>query len=99
MNRQDALQFIDRSVNNLRQSGVVEKDLSIDETTALFGSQAAFDSLEFVALISEVEEQLARAVDRDVYLLVDEIHQFGGEGRTSLSAGMLAEYIAHLTDG
>ena len=97
MNRQDSLLVIVRSVDNLRRSGVVDDDISIDESTALFGSQAAFDSLGFVALISEVEEQLTRAVDKDVYLLVDEIHKFGGEGRTSLSAGMLADYIEHLT--
>jgi acyl carrier protein len=97
MIRADALQVIDRSAANLRNAGVIDEGVVIDTNTVLFGSRAAFDSLGFVALISEIEEQLSRTLNRDVYLLVDEIHQFGGEGRTYLSAGALADYIEHLT--
>jgi acyl carrier protein len=97
MKRQEALQIIQRSASNLSESGVVDGNVAIDDETALFGGPAAFDSLGFVALISEIEEQLTRTLNQDVYLIVDEIHQFGGEGKTYLSAGTLADYIEHLT--
>ena len=56
------------------------------------------DSVAFVTLISDLEERVSRESGRELFLVLDELHDFNGEN-PSLSVRTLAPYLVELTGG
>jgi acyl carrier protein len=53
------------------------------------------DSVAFVTLISDLEERLSRETGTDLFLVLDELHEFNGED-PSLTVRTLAPYLVEL---
>ncbi|HZK72178.1 MAG TPA: hypothetical protein VFD03_11795 [Clostridia bacterium] len=82
--------------NNLFDSGIISEKVDIDEQTVLMGANSVFDSIAFVTLFMDLEEKMSDSKGEEVYLLIDEIHEYNPED-TFLTVGTLADYIENLS--
>jgi acyl carrier protein len=89
--------LIQESIRGLRRAGLLERDLVVDESTVLLGIGSELDSVAFVTLISDLEERLARETGMDLFLVLDDLHEFNGED-PSLTVRTLAPYLVELAE-
>lgn len=90
-----SLELIQESIHGLRRAGLLDRDLTIDERTVLLGVGSDLDSVAFVTLISDLEDRLSRETGRDMFLVLDELHEFNGDA-PSLTVQTLAPYLVEL---
>lgn len=90
-----SLALIQESIRGLRRAGLLDRELVIDESTVLLGMGSELDSVAFVTLISDLEERLSRETGKDLFLVLDELHEFNGED-PSLTVRTLAPYLVDL---
>ena len=93
-----SIELIQESVRGLRRAGLLEQDLAIDESTVLLGLGSELDSVAFVTLISDLEERLSREAGLELFLVLDDLHEFNGEN-PSLTVRTLAPYLVELSGG
>ena len=77
--RERILQLLQKSIDHLQHSGMLEQPVVIDDNTVLLGSDAALDSLVFVAFITDVEERLNAETGRDLVLVLKDIPDFDSD--------------------
>jgi acyl carrier protein len=90
-----SVELIQESIRALRRAGLLEHDLVIDDSTVLLGMGSELDSVAFVTLISDLEDRLARETGKDLFLVLDDLHDFNGED-PSLTVRTLAPYLVEL---
>jgi hypothetical protein len=91
-----AFSMMQESVDSLRRSGVIQREISIGPETILLGTGSALDSLGFVAFMTDLEDRLMRALSADVHLILSEIHGFNVSD-VSLNGQTMAEYLVVLS--
>ena len=97
MKRTEIFSMMQASVDGMHESGMIEEELALQEGSALIGPGAVLDSIAFVTLFTDLEEQLSEQTGKEIYLLIDDVHAFNPED-TFLTVGVLADYIEHLLE-
>jgi len=90
-----SLSLIQESIRTLWKAGLLEHDLVANEETVLLGIGSELDSVAFVTLVSDLEDRLSRETGQEVFLVLDELHEFNGED-PSLTVRTLAPYLVEL---
>lgn len=96
MDYNTALQFIQDVFDSMQRSGMISEDISLNKNTVILGADSALDSLGFVTFISDLEDRLCDKLDREVYLVLNEIGDFN-VNNPFLSADTIAQYIENIT--
>jgi len=94
---ENALQIIQESLNSLKRAGLTEQDVTVRDDTILLGTGSPLDSIAFVTFITELEDRVSRKVDRELYLVLKDIHEYNTDN-SYLTAGILARYLVKLTE-
>lgn len=92
----EAIQLMQDSINGMQRSGMIEEAVTVDTDTVILGSGSFLDSLGFVTFISDLEERLCVELDKEIYLVLNEIGEFN-INNPFLSAGTIASYIEKIT--
>ena len=79
----------------LEEGGVLEEHVELSSDTVLAGTNAVLDSIAFVTLFTDIEERLEEKTGKEIFLLIDEVHEFNPEG-SFLTVGVLLDYIENL---
>lgn len=90
-----SVELIQESIRGLRRAGLLDHDLLVDDSTVLLGMGSELDSVAFVTLISDLEERLCRETGDDLFLVLDELHDFNGDD-PALTVRTLAPYLVEL---
>jgi acyl carrier protein len=94
-----ALELIQKSCDSLQRVGLLEKEITIQNSTVLLGSGSPLDSIAFVTFVTELEDRLNRSEGQeDLFLILKDIHEYNTDD-SSLTAGVLASYLTRLTGG
>jgi 2-phospho-L-lactate transferase/gluconeogenesis factor (CofD/UPF0052 family) len=93
-----ALQLIQNSMSSLHRGGLLEQDVTVRGDTVLLGSGSPLDSIGFITFITDLEERLSRETNEEVFLVVDEFHEFNGDNPV-LSVDTMARFVVQLTNG
>jgi len=97
MTTEIAFQIIQDSFSSLYRSGMLEEDMAIEENTVILGAKSPLDSIGFVTFITDLEDRISSATDKEIYLVLTEIHEFNADHQY-LTAGTLADYIVHIAE-
>lgn len=92
-----SIELIQESIHGLRRAGLLDHELVVDPSTVLLGMGSELDSVAFVTLISDLEERLSRETGEDLFLVLDDLHEFNGEN-PSLTVRSLAPYLVELAE-
>ena len=98
IDRKEALQLVEASLDSLARSGVLDQQISVSTDTVLLGSGSDLDSLGFVTFITDLEDRIQQRTQQEHYLVLNEIAQFNID-RPELTVDVLARYIVRLTGG
>jgi acyl carrier protein len=79
----------------LRSTIIAEKE-NVNQDTVILGLNSKLDSIGFVTFITELEERVSIENKNDIYLIMDDIHEFNKDNKI-LSAKILADYIQKIT--
>jgi len=90
-----SVELIQESIRGLRRAGLLDRDLVVDDSTVLLGMGSELDSVAFVTLISDLEERLSRETGDELFLVLDELHDFNGDD-PALTVRTLAPYLVEL---
>jgi hypothetical protein len=99
INNEEALNLMQEALKSLKRSGLVEKEMLLDEETALLGEASPLDSISFITFLTEFEDKLNDLTNGDYSLVINDIHEFNLEESVKpyLSVGSFARYIEKLT--
>lgn len=81
----------------LYDGSMIDRKITISEDTVLIGPDTVLDSVAFVTLFMDLEERLSDELGEDIFLLIDEIHEFNPED-TYLTVKVLVDYMVHKFD-
>jgi acyl carrier protein len=95
MNKEEIFALIQNTFDGLEEGGVIDKRISITGDTVLIGPDTVLDSIGFVTLFTDLEERLSEITGEEIFLLIDEIHEFNPED-TFLTVSVLSDYLANL---
>ena len=87
--------MLQESLDSLARSGTIKQPIKIQPTTQLLGPESSFDSLGFVTFVTDIEDRLQSKLDKECYLVLNEIAQFNVNS-PSLTADVLARYMVKL---
>jgi acyl carrier protein len=97
LTKDQAIEIMQQVFDNLCISGVVEEDnVKITEDTFLLGKDSKLDSIAFVTFITDLEDRASVIVNKEVNLIIDEIHEINKD-QTALTVGTLASYLVKIT--
>jgi len=91
LNKQQVEVIIFQALNSLNDERGPEDQISVDENTCLFGSEATLDSLSLVSLIVDVEGAISEVSGKEVALTDD--HAMSQEISPFSSVTTLTNYI------
>jgi hypothetical protein len=91
---EDAIRLIQDSFDSLHRSGMIEEKEKIDYDTCLLGDGSVLDSIGFVTLFAEIEDRIFQKVEKEIYLVLDEISEFDINA-PFLSAKIIANYMTN----
>ncbi len=99
MDIKHAFNVMEKSLNSLHRSGMLEQAVKVAEDTVLLGVNSPLDSVAFVSFITDLEERLSQEAGDELFLVIDDIHEFKESASQVpfLTAGVLAHYIVRLT--
>ena len=95
MNQEVAYRLIQDTFQSLQRTGMIEEGLTVSRDIVILGNASVLDSLAFVTFISDLEERLCDATGKDLFLVLNDIHEFNSE-QTFLSIGILSDFIQQL---
>jgi hypothetical protein len=90
-----AYSMLQESLDSLARTGTINKLIKIQPTTQLLGSESSLDSLGFVTFITDIEDRMQLKLDKECYLVLNEIAQFNVNS-PSLTADVLTRYMVKL---
>jgi acyl carrier protein len=95
MTKELALNMIAESLKEMKESGMVWKDINVDSETILLGKESPLDSVGFMAFLTALEEKIMAEIKRDLYLALDNVSEFNINS-PRMSVNDLATYIVKL---
>jgi hypothetical protein len=90
-----AFKMLQESLDSLARSGTIKQPIKIQPTTQLLGPESSLDSLGFVTFVTDIEDRLQSKLDKECYLVLNEIAQFNINS-PSLTADVLVRYMVKL---
>lgn len=90
-----AFSMLQESLDSLARTGTINKPIKIQPTTQLLGPESSLDSLGFVTFITDIEDRMQLKLDKECYLVLNEIAQFNVNS-PSLTADVLTRYMVKL---
>ena len=92
MSNQKYIHIIQEVFDGLYMGGMIDRKIIIDDDTVILGAGTVLDSVAFVTLFMDLEDRLSEELGRDVFLLIDEIHDFNPLD-DCLTVKVLQDYI------
>ena len=94
-----AMEMISEVFDSLFRSGIIPDKVDSNEKTIILGPGSPIDSIGFVSFITELEDQLIDETNEDIYLIINDIHEYNIANFTDkfLAAGVVAQFIEKLT--
>lgn len=96
MTYKKTFEMICESFNSLQRSRVIDDSVVVSPDTVILGTGSELDSLGFVSFISDLEERLSVAAAEDIYLVLNDIHDFNGDN-PCLTIDTLARFVVKMT--
>lgn len=84
------------SLKSLQRSSVIPDSMDVAAKAVILGIGSELDSLGFVSFISDLEERLSDATGEEIYLILNDIHEFNGDN-PCLDIDTLTRFIVNLT--
>jgi len=94
MTKETSFQIIKDAFSSLHRSGILEQDIEIEESTVVLGAGSPLDSIGFVMFVTDLEDRISSLTDKEIYLVLSEIHEFNIDNQY-LTVGKLADYIIY----
>jgi hypothetical protein len=91
---EEVIQIIQDSFDSLHRSGMIENTVKINGDTCLLGDNSNLDSVGFVTMFAEIEDRIIQKVNKEIYLIFDEISDFDINS-PFLSASIIANYVVN----
>jgi acyl carrier protein len=98
MNEEKAFEVIKASLEELKQTDIIENDIDMDEQTLLLGENSALDSMAFVAFLTDLEERINDQHGRGVSIVLNDIEGFNTY-QPHLTVQHIIRYILRITAG
>lgn len=98
MNEQHAKSLIRASLDKLKNNDMLDKAQKFTDDMILLGVGSPLDSIGFVTFVTDLEERISTEANKDLYLVLNEIHEFN-INQPHLNIGHLAKYIVQLSEG
>ena len=76
LDQNSALALLQDSLDSLVRSGTIDQPIKIQLTTQLLGPESSLDSMGFVTFITDIEDRLEARLNKECYLVLNEISQF-----------------------
>lgn len=86
--------IIEEAIEELNEQLDDDKKLAYSEEVRLIGKKANVDSMDFVTLITIIEELISDKLDKDIHIVSDKA--FSRERSPFYSVGTLTEFIVEL---
>ena len=90
-----AFNMLQESLDSLARTGTIEQTIKIQPLTQFLGPESELDSMGFVTFITDIEDRMQLKLDKECYLVINEIAQFNVNS-PSLTADILARYMVKL---
>ncbi len=87
-------EILKESVDELNEQLDDEKKILFSEDVRLIGKKSLLDSMDFVTLITIIEERISDQMDRDIRIVSDKA--FSMERSPFYSIGTLIDYVTEL---
>ena len=88
----DIIKIIKETYDGFYESDIIDKKVSVTDDTHILGGASVLDSIGFITLFADIEERIMQKINKDIYLVLDEISEFDVNS-PFLTAGILASYI------
>jgi len=72
-------QTIQEAFNSLYRSGMIPKQIIATSETIVLGKGSEMDSISLITFISELEDRFSLASGKEIFLMLNEIHEFNIE--------------------
>ncbi len=95
--REEIKEIVEASVEELNEQLDDEKMIEFSEDIRLIGSKSILDSMDFVTLITIIEERISDRMDIDIHIVSDKA--FSMERSPFYTIGTLIEFIDELIKG
>jgi hypothetical protein len=95
MKKEQVLNLIAESFGEMKESGMIWKDVAFDSETILLGKESPLDSIGFVTFLTDLEERIVKAMKIDLFLKIEQISKIN-INNPRLSVNDLANYIVEL---
>lgn len=95
MNKDQIIAIMAESATSLHESGLIAEKFEVTPTALVFGEGSPLDSIGFVTFVTDVEERLCAATNKDIAVAVMDIDNFD-ESNPVLSVDKLADYLVRL---
>jgi len=95
LDQNSAFAMLQDSLDSLVRTGTIDQPIKIQPTTQLLGPESSLDSMGFVTFITDIEDRLEAKLNKECYLVLNEISQFDINS-PNLTVDVLARYIVKL---
>lgn len=95
MTKDEIIALMAQSARELHETGLIAEKFDIDASSIVFGEGSPLDSIGFVTFVTDVEERLAMATNKDIAIALLDIENFD-ESTPVLSVDKLADYLVRL---
>ncbi len=89
--------IIREAIEELNEQLEDDKRLTYSEDVRLIGRKANIDSMDFVTLVTIIEELIGDELDKDIHIVSDKA--FSREKSPFYSIGTLTDFVAELVRG
>jgi len=94
---ENALKIAQETFDGLVKSETLETAVEATDETILLGKNSVLDSIGFITFLTDYEDRLQLAMDKECYLDFNEIIE-NNTGKLSLSVGILVQYAVKLVN-
>lgn len=94
---ENALKLAQETFDGLVKSETLETAVEATDETVLLGKNSVLDSIGFITFLTDYEDRLQLAMDKEYYLDFNKIIE-NNTGKLSLSVGTLVQYTAKLVN-
>ena len=100
VSKEKAMEIIADVFESLFRTESIESKVDVNKETVVLGPGSPLDSIGFVTFITELEDRLIDETDDDIYLIINDIHEFNILNYTDqfLAVEVVAEFIEKLTE-
>lgn len=97
LTQEHIISFLQKTMDGLFESGIVENKIAISPETLLIGDGATLDSVGFITLLSEIEEKVNSYTNKDIYIVFTDIQERNSNSN-SLNVKMLSDYLIDIAN-